>query len=410
MSDNPGDFVLRDLSAELCLKCNICTTACPVAPVTDLFPGPKYVGPQADRFRAHGQRAPDQGSIDYCSGCGLCSLACPHGVNVAEINAQARGVFHRERGLSQRNRLLGRPEMLGKVGSALVPLSNLPLSFGPLRRVIELAVGIDHRAALPRFAKPTFRRRFSRHRAASGGGRKVVYFHGCGTNYYEPHVGEAAVAVLAHNGCEVVIGEQDCCGLAAQSNGDLETARALARANIAKLTPYVRDGYAVVGTSTSCTLSLKHEYRAILGLTGGKVNALAENTFDLFEFLWQLHLDGELREDFRPVPRRLAYHPPCQLEGHAMGHPATRVLSLVPELEIVETGEPCCGAGGTYGYKQEKYDIAVQVGAPVFEAIRSVPGEAALCDSETCRWWLAQQTGRRLLHPVEVLAEAYGLS
>ena len=34
-----------------CIKCNICTSYCPVAAVTDKFPGPKYVGPQAQRFR-----------------------------------------------------------------------------------------------------------------------------------------------------------------------------------------------------------------------------------------------------------------------------------------------------------------------------------------------------------------------
>ena len=38
-------------SADECLKCNVCNTVCPVARVTDLFPGPKYVGPQAARFR-----------------------------------------------------------------------------------------------------------------------------------------------------------------------------------------------------------------------------------------------------------------------------------------------------------------------------------------------------------------------
>ena len=38
-------------SSDECLKCNVCVTVCPVARVTDLFPGPKYVGPQAQRFR-----------------------------------------------------------------------------------------------------------------------------------------------------------------------------------------------------------------------------------------------------------------------------------------------------------------------------------------------------------------------
>ena len=76
-------------TAELCVKCNICTSACPVVPETDLFPGPKYVGPQAQRFRDPGEPSPDV-SLDYCSGCGVCTVVCPHGVKVMEINTAAK--------------------------------------------------------------------------------------------------------------------------------------------------------------------------------------------------------------------------------------------------------------------------------------------------------------------------------
>ena len=76
-------------TADLCVKCNICTSACPVVPVTDLFPGPKYVGPQAQRFRDPDVASPDH-SLDYCSGCGMCTLVCPHGVRVMEINTVAK--------------------------------------------------------------------------------------------------------------------------------------------------------------------------------------------------------------------------------------------------------------------------------------------------------------------------------
>ncbi|MEO8393919.1 MAG: 4Fe-4S binding protein, partial [Chloroflexota bacterium] len=47
----PDQYEQVDFTADLCIKCNICTSACPVAPVTELFPGPKTVGPQAQRFR-----------------------------------------------------------------------------------------------------------------------------------------------------------------------------------------------------------------------------------------------------------------------------------------------------------------------------------------------------------------------
>ena len=44
-----GDLVRGSL--DHCVKCTICETFCPVSNVTPLFPGPKYVGPQAERFR-----------------------------------------------------------------------------------------------------------------------------------------------------------------------------------------------------------------------------------------------------------------------------------------------------------------------------------------------------------------------
>ena len=62
------------LTADDCIKCNICTSNCPVAAVTDKFPGPKVVGPQAQRFREPGERSVDR-SVDYCSGCGTCTWA-----------------------------------------------------------------------------------------------------------------------------------------------------------------------------------------------------------------------------------------------------------------------------------------------------------------------------------------------
>src|SRR3989440_3038124 len=114
------------LSADHCIKCNVCNTVCPVLPVTDLFPGPKYCGPQAQRFRLGD---PVEEWVDYCSGCGACSRACPSGVKVAELNSRARAHAYRARGLPWRrrlrNQLLSRSELLGRLGSPVAPLANL---------------------------------------------------------------------------------------------------------------------------------------------------------------------------------------------------------------------------------------------------------------------------------------------
>jgi glycerol-3-phosphate dehydrogenase subunit C len=78
-------------SLDHCVKCTICESFCPFSAATPLFPGPKYVGPQAERYRGGGP-SPDH-SLDYCSGCGICTQVCPQGVKIAEINSQARAAL-----------------------------------------------------------------------------------------------------------------------------------------------------------------------------------------------------------------------------------------------------------------------------------------------------------------------------
>ncbi len=416
----PTDRVELSLEQSLdqCIKCNICTSACPVSRVTELFPGPKYVGPQAQRFRKQDQPSPDA-SVDYCSGCRMCNMVCPTGVQIAELNARARAQIVTSRGLPLRNWLIARSELIGKLGTPVAPIANWTLQNRPIRWVIERVIGVDRRAPPPRFAGTTFRGWFRKHhRGKARGGlpprmagqrRKIVYFHGCSTNYYEPRVGQAAVDVLEHNGFEVILAPQNCCGLPLISNGDFDAARRYHRANVRKLYRYVAAGYPIVGTSTSCTLTLKEEAPEILSLHDNRTRAVAENTYDIFELLRLLHERGELRTDFKPMERTLPYHPPCQLRAHRVGRPVLDVLGLVPGLRLDESQADCCGIAGTYGLKREKYQIAMDVGAGLFEFIQEHGSEMALCDSETCRWQITHATGITSEHPIETLRRAYGL-
>jgi len=236
----------------------------------------------------------------------------------------------------------------------------------------------------------------------------VLYFHNCATNYYEPRVGKAAVRLLERLGCRVQIGEQNCCGLPMQSNGEFHAARAYALSNVSKLAPSVRDGYVIVGTSTSCTLALKHEYQAVLGLEGEDVRLVAENTYDFFEFLLRMDAEGRLFRSFRELRERVAYHPPCQLKSHYIGQPATTVMRMIPGIEVLESSADCCGVAGTYGLKREKYEVARKVGEALFRELEEARPTRVACDSETCRWWIAKHTRQDVVHPVEILAEAVG--
>ena len=408
-----------EMTLDLCLKCNICTTACPVMAVTDLFPGPKYVGPQAERFRAPGQPSPDL-SVDYCSGCRVCNMVCPAGVKIAELNARARAVMVQQGKVAMikrlRNNVLARAAFLGAVAQPVAPLANVVMRLKPVRWLAEKTFGIARQAPFPSFSHEKFSTWFRKHslnptsspdqRGESR--RKVVYFHGCSTQYYEPRVGKAAVSVLEANGFEVIVPRQNCCGLPLLSNGEFRAARNYHQSNVRSLVEYARQGIPIVGTSTSCTLTLKEEAPELLDMHDEATRLVAENTYDFNEFLLKLYDEGTLNLDFRPISLELPYHIPCQYRAHRLGKPGLEMLSLIPGLKVVDGGHTCCGIAGTYGYKAEKYDIAMAVGEPLFEWVKGYGAPFVVCDSETCRWQITHATELPVVHPVELLAAAYG--
>ena len=400
--------LMRD-SLDHCVKCTICETFCPVSNVTPLFPGPKYAGPQSERFRVPREESPDA-SLDYCSGCGICTQVCPQGVHIAEINTQARARLRKRTGVGLRDNILARPHLTGRLGRPVAPLANRVLSNRLARRVAEGTLGLDHRAAMPQLAGRTFQA-WAREHASPPAARRVAYFHGCGANWYEPDTGRHAVELLEHLGCAVDVPRgQGCCGLPLQSNGLFGPARRTVRRLAHRLAPAARAGVDIVGTSTSCTLMLKREAREILELDGDRdLRVVSERVYDICEYLAMLHERGELDGRFAPLPLTVTYHAPCQQQGHGVGKPALDLLALVPELEVIETQALCCGVAGTYGLKHEKYEIAMDVGAGLFDEIAGARPDLTVCDSETCRWHIERATGVRCVHPVEVLHMAAGL-
>jgi glycerol-3-phosphate dehydrogenase subunit C len=422
------------LSADDCLKCNVCTTVCPVARVTDLFPGPKYVGPQAQRFRlativspqtaaAPHDASPDH-TVDYCSGCGMCTIACPADVKIAEMNNRSRAELkagHRPR---LRDWLLGQTDLVGRLGVLSAPFANWSLHNRLFRRLIELIIGIHRAAPLPKFAGSTLRSRLQREarRGTTDGlilaptaagtaepppDRAVVLFHGCAANYYEPHVAMAAIEVLRRSGFDTIVPRQVCCGLPLMNNGMYGAARSRAATNIGVLADYARRGYRIVGTSTSCTHTLKAEYREMLDLDDDDARAVAQATWDICELLVDLHDEGRLDTRFGQLDETLPYHAPCQLRGHGIGLPAMDLFALIPGLTAIDMDHDCCGVAGTYGLKKEKYDIAMAVGDSLFRRIRASDSAQAACDSETCRWQIQTATDRPTRHPIEIIAAAY---
>lgn len=397
----PGPEDVRR-SMDNCTKCGICQAHCPVAAATDAFPGPKYAGPQAQRFRVIGIE--DEFTASLCSGCGICTSVCPNDVAITDIIALAKvGMAERRSGVGLGQRLLNRPDTIGRLGGLAPWLGNMALDSRLARRIAERLFGIDRAAPLPRFAGRRFGTWYDLHEQPDG--PAIDYFPGCAVVHYDPGVGIAAVGVLNALGYRVSVASGACCGLPMLSSGEWNAARRRAEAVVEDLAPAAADGRRIVATSTSCSLTLRAKYAAYLGMTDGDAAATADAVTDICGYLLDRHGD-DLARRFRPVAKRVLYHGPCQLRGHGLGLPAAELMATIPGLELVLSRADCCGVAGTYGYDREKRAIAQRVGVTLMDQIAECRPDLVVCDSETCRWNISQESGVPCVHPVEMLALA----
>ncbi len=399
---------LARASLDHCVKCTICETQCPVAKVTPLYPGPKYIGPQAERYR-HGESVDH--SLDYCSMCGICTLSCPQGVKIAELNSQARAVM-KEGKIPLRDKLITQTELMGTMMSPLAPVANAALGIKPLRTMVEKVIGIHRDAPMPVATTKTFKSWLRKRPTPQGpfDQGQVVFFHGCAGGYFEVETSIRTVEVLEALGFEVLVPKQGCCGLAQQSNSLYDSASKKVTTLAAQLASAGKD-IPVVSSSGSCAGMLKHEAREIMGVEDENVDDVGSRMRETSEFLMEL-VEKKILDPsrFREINDTLVYHQPCQVKSQGIGMPALTLMELIPGLTVQESGQACCGMAGTYGLKKEKYEIAQKIGAPLFEKIKDVNPHLAVSETETCRWQIRKGSGAKVDHPINLIHYAMGLS
>jgi glycerol-3-phosphate dehydrogenase subunit C len=384
-----------------------------VARSTEIFRGPKFLGPESERYRDQHETTVTAG-LDLCSGCKLCEVTCPSQVSIQEYIRRAQNKGAREKGRTLRDWLLGHTRLLSRFGSLTAPLANFGNRNPLFRLLMERVVGIHRRRPLPKYQWLTFESWFKRHRPPHPdpppqGGREirrtVAYFYGCWVDFNERRLGQQVVAVLERNGIEVMVPRQQCCGIPAVVNSNTDLARKYGVENVRRLSQ-LPEGVDIIASSTSCGLMLKHDYAHLLEIPGAE--AVGSRVYDVCEYLWMLHEAGELDIDFQPVDTRVLYHAPCHLKSHGIGYPAMRLLRLIPGVRVEEVDEGCCGISGTYGVKVEKYDLSMKIGSRLFEAVKAAGSDSVLADCETCRMQVEHGAGSRSAHPIDILARAYG--
>jgi Fe-S oxidoreductase len=195
--------------------------------------------------------------------------------------------------------------------------------------------------------------------------------------------------------------------MAALAHGDVDTAREIAQQNLRALAEAARAGWPIMCSEPTAALMLRQDYLDLIDDPDAKL--VSERTVELTAFLWDLHQQGRLRTDFRPLEMAVGHHVPCHLK--ALGRPPAgpQLLALIPGLSVRTIDVSCSGMAGTFGLRADNYETSLEAGRPMLEELRRPRVLFGSTECSTCRLQMEDGSGKRTLHPIQYLALAYGL-
>ena len=398
------EYTVSKHNFEECMKCTVCTAYCPVLQVNPLYPGPKQAGPDGERLRLKDPYFFNY-ALKYCMNCKRCEVACPSGVNVADLIQAARIKYDHSKP-KLRDTILASTDFMGTVARPVAPVVNGVTKLGITKSAMDALLRIDRQRTFPSYSPRSFEgwlKRRDKEQAVFQ--EQVAYFHGCYVNYNYPQLGKDLVKVLNALGVGVQLLEKEkCCGIAMITNGMSDKATKNAQHNMAALRKAVVDkGLRVVTTSSSCTLTMREEYPNLLGVDNADVrDSLLMATRFIFEKL-EKGATLKFKADFH---KKIAYHIPCHMEKMGWGVFSEKLLRMIPGVEFTLLDSACCGIAGTYGFKKENYAASQAIGAALFDQIKTVNPDVVACDCETCKWQIEMSTGYSVMNPISILAEA----
>ncbi len=396
---------------DICHGCRLCFNLCPSFPA--LF----------DAVDAHDgdvrklTREDNDRVVDLCFQCKLCYVKCPYTADDGhEFDLDFPRLLQRytaqkakRDGVGLREKFLARPVLLGKLASKTAALANWANRTRFHRTIMQTMLGIHRDKKLPDFHARTFekwwRQRGGRSTVVAADAAEVVLFHTCFVNYNNPDVGIDAVEVLERNGVRVLSPPQTCCGMPALDGGEVDFARKQARRNVETLVAFARRGAKILAPNPTCSYMLKKEYIELVGEDLAEdARAVAEATRDLMEYVSELRRTKTLDRNYRTTPGKVAYHVPCHLKAQNIGFRSREVLKTIPGAEI-QVVDRCCGHDGTWAMKTEFFEHSMAVGSKAFEEMSEAAVTATDCPLAAVQF--EQATGRKPLHPVQLLARGY---
>jgi Fe-S oxidoreductase len=236
---------------------------------------------------------------------------------------------------------------------------------------------------------------------------RVVLFNDTFNTYNTPEISIAATEVLEAAGYEVILPGHRCCGRPMISKGLVDMARNAARETVEKLFPYAEKGIPIIGLEPSCLLTLRDEYLYLLP-NDPRPAKIAEHAVMFEEFVTSRMETGDWRLKIEEKPGNILLHGHCHQKSLVGTGPSKKLLGLTGAT-VTEVDSGCCGMAGSFGYEAEHYDVSLKMGERrLLPAVREQAADTlVVAAGVSCRAQIAHGTGRRALHPAEVLRNAF---
>ncbi len=406
--------------ANVCHGCRKCIDLCPSFPT--LF---DLIDRHDDRDALRLTPAEQDRVVDECFQCKVCALGCPYvpGQHEAAIDfpqlmlrvvAMRRATGQtslRERTTTQ---VLGHTDLVGAIATRTANATNRVVGAKPgsvARRILAGALGISSLRVLPLFARQRFSTWFGRRPKVRIEQRqaRVALFPTCLLEYQQPAIGHDLIKVYERNGIEVSLADVRCCGAPWLFNGDLAHFEKVAKRNVTSLAAEVAKGRDIVVPQPTCGYVLKHDYP--LHVPGSDADAVAAHTYDATEYLLKVHRGDGTNLDMAfdgDVPSTITYHAPSHLRAQGIGLRSRDLMKLTgARVTLVQQAS---GVDAMWGWRAKNAGGSMAAGTALGAAIAKAGGEVVAGDCHLANTVINEQTGRTPLHPIQVVARAYGIA
>ena len=354
--------------------------------------------------------------LDLCLSCKGCKSECPSNVDMAKLKAEFLQHYYDSHPVPLRTRAIAYISKINALGAKIPLVTNFFLSNAFTSRWIKKILGFAPKRSIPLLYKTTLKAWIAKQNrkyqttGSKSTSRKVYLFADEFSEFNDTEIGIKAFQLLTKLGYRVELPVHVESGRTYISKGLLRKAKVLANRNIELLAGIVSEETPLIGIEPSAILTFRDEYPDLAeGENKKKVNDLAKNSLLFDEFIaTEIEKGNITKEQFTTETIKIKLHGHCQQKAVASTGPTRKMLSLPENYTVEEIPSGCCGMAGSFGYEKEHYDLSMQVGELVlFPEIRKTGEEIIWAAPGTsCRHQIKDGTGRKALHPIEILYTA----